>query len=460
MRPLRYPLKNVLTNESVGGDMESPSSTTLQWATDDPDERVTITLDLSLNEYVALASALDAGRDIAYGLESLEIWKIWVRSVNALSFCQQIADCINDPNSPANEAIKNLINDGGRSNPDSPIFTGNDSGLGGEQDRTLAKDVCDLDLIFGFCDQLVTLLNDTIVDMFELVEVASNSVERIAIWTDNVPFLSETIDLAEQLAEETLENYNAYYTDAIHNKFACDLFCMMKDAENCVLMFSEMANYFYGRAGFTPTNIGINVALETLSEGLIGGGSTVYALHGMLCATLQYGSNFLGLDVGGLQRIVQSYLNDPNEDWLTLCDDCPVCVGEIPVNFVETSDCWESPSGEWLDTQGFVSQFNGDGTSTVSIYRNFEPFLHSSAFTIKWGNFSGNQGFFPNFVVYYEDETNSGNLTDYPAGLDPEGITDTVSSANPYPAKNIVRIEIQMTGGASNESEFVIKQVS
>ena len=55
------------------------------WSTSDTDEQVDITLRLSLNEYVALATCVDVGRDIAYGDNSNYLWWLWCRAVNSLS---------------------------------------------------------------------------------------------------------------------------------------------------------------------------------------------------------------------------------------------------------------------------------------------------------------------------------------------------------------------------------------
>jgi len=81
IRVLPFPLKNptVIGGIVGSGENESPFDV-LQWVTSDPDERVTVELQLSLNEYVALASSIDVGRDIAYGTESQYVWWLWTRA--------------------------------------------------------------------------------------------------------------------------------------------------------------------------------------------------------------------------------------------------------------------------------------------------------------------------------------------------------------------------------------------
>jgi len=324
-RKLNYPLNRSLSPSLVGGDLDSPSSMTIVWNLEDNDERQTITLTLSLNELIALASTIDVGRDIAYGEQSLEIWQIWVRSLG-MELCQQIADCLNDPESPAYQAMHDKIAkqmlQGANSDPSTPTYTGADSETGKEADATLTHDECDSDIMFGFATQLVDLMHSTIEDAFEIAEAGSNIVERSAILVQEIPMLAEAVASIDQIAEEVVENYSAYYTEELRDKFRCDLFCMIVENENCLFSFSQLAQYFIGLAGGTVANVAFNVALETLTEGIAGGASTVYFAHALLCSALQYASGFMGLNVPQLQRVVQSYLNDPDSDWITLCEDC------------------------------------------------------------------------------------------------------------------------------------------
>jgi hypothetical protein len=76
---LPYPLKQPVTDITTVG-VETPQAPTVTWVTSDPNKRVTVELELSLNEYVALATSLDVGRDIAYSDESEYIWWLWTRA--------------------------------------------------------------------------------------------------------------------------------------------------------------------------------------------------------------------------------------------------------------------------------------------------------------------------------------------------------------------------------------------
>lgn len=78
-RGLRFPNRHPLSSTSTVDD-DSLQNPQLSWLTDDPAQRVNVVLNLSLDEFVAIASAIDAGRDIAYGEASEAIWWLWTRA--------------------------------------------------------------------------------------------------------------------------------------------------------------------------------------------------------------------------------------------------------------------------------------------------------------------------------------------------------------------------------------------
>lgn len=375
-----------------------------------------------------------------------------------VSLCQEIADCLSDSDSPAYDVLINAIQTGvgggSGSNTQSPVFTGDSSGVGGQQDRTLAKDECDSDLVFGFCTQLVDLLNSTIEDLFQIVEAGSNIAERAGIVVENIPFVNQAIDVADQIAEEGFENYSAYYTETLRNQFRCDLFCMMMDKPDCHLMFSEMANYFIGLGGGSVSNVAVGVALESLAEGLIAGSSTVYAMHAILCTALQYGSDFMGINTGQLQKLCQSFLNDPDSDWTTLCDDCPQCASSGDFNFT-TEQCFEignvdggvnpTSNGVWVDGTGFVSVQTSGGSATIEIYYLIpESTLTSLSMT---ANRQGSQNAYTQAYIRY---ASGGSARVINGDLDSGNLSWSGSEAN------VVGVSFVVYGGNTGTQEYRI----
>jgi len=82
-RPLSYELKHPI---KIGGtDAAGTIRNIVPAFPDDSSRRIYVTLELSLDEYIQLASTVDVGRDIAYGDMSDNIWWLWIRSLYATS---------------------------------------------------------------------------------------------------------------------------------------------------------------------------------------------------------------------------------------------------------------------------------------------------------------------------------------------------------------------------------------
>lgn len=78
-RKLKFPLYYTLAPSDKTDDETLPSPQ-IEWTTEDSNERVNVVLNLSLNEFIAIASAIDVGRDVAYGEDSETVWWIWNRA--------------------------------------------------------------------------------------------------------------------------------------------------------------------------------------------------------------------------------------------------------------------------------------------------------------------------------------------------------------------------------------------
>jgi len=93
-RKLVYPLTYAESLETETPNVPNVGDIVLNWSTTDNDERIPVVLELSLNEYIALASAIDVGMDIAYGANAIYIWWIWIRAMT--NFCETMINCINE----------------------------------------------------------------------------------------------------------------------------------------------------------------------------------------------------------------------------------------------------------------------------------------------------------------------------------------------------------------------------
>jgi len=342
-RDITYYLEHPLTIDGDTPDDGTPNHP-FTWQSEDSDERVTITLDLSLNEYIALSSAIDVGRDIAYGIETNWIWWIWVRSANTMALCAQLIACIEtDPD--VSIALQQFLEENGyapigeQGTPQDPgVYNDNPLLIDGE-----TIEDCDNDNLYGAIVQFIDFINRRIVDVFEIIESETNIIERSQIALEAFP-ITDTLAadsaaaFADQLLEEIAEGYDAAFTEELEEEYGCDLFCLVKDT--CELSFQTFADYFNGRIGATPPDVQFSEYIEWFLTGDFTGSNIVDAAYSLVCAALSYHSSAFGMDIEGLLRTINSALNDPNPDWVTLCDDCV----DFPIPYILTANCWDGTS--------------------------------------------------------------------------------------------------------------------
>lgn len=320
-RKLSFPLQNP---ETVVGDTPDDGTPLIpfSWQTTDSQEKVIVTLELSLDEYVALASAIDVGRDIAYGSDTNLLWWIWTRSINPMSFCARVIECIQSDPDVASALMQFLSENGygtGAGTPEAPsILIDNPPLADGTQIPS-----CDNDNLFGGITQLVDLMHDMLVDAFEGFEAATGRTERIAAVLSAIPIvdvlpIDDLIEFADQLLENLSQDFDAQYTAEIRDEYRCDLFCATKDT--CELDFQTWANYFASRAGATFDNVSITDALDWFLFGTFTGDLVVHAAHAIMCQILAYASDFFDINMSWITKAVTAFMNDPDPDWNVLCE--------------------------------------------------------------------------------------------------------------------------------------------
>lgn len=252
--------------------------------------------------------------------------------------CSAVADCIE--NSPdvadalANVIVNNatvrnaiqqaLANTGygtGQGTPETPSVYNQDGKL---LDGSLITG-CDNDSLFGGITQLVDLMNTMITDIFEQIEASTEGAERWAgileaIPITNVLAIDDLIQFADQLIENIGQSYAGEYTAQLRDEFRCDLFCLVKDT--CELDFQAWADYFMGKLGEAIVENAFGNAISWFIGGNFSNEEIVYAAHALICQVFAYGSRWLGIDMVWFGKVVTAAMNDPDADWVVLCDDC------------------------------------------------------------------------------------------------------------------------------------------
>lgn len=107
-RALVYPLtySAALSSEIAADEPECEGSSAVSFP-DDPNERTLVPFWLSLNEYNTLASAVDVGADIAYGVEAQAVIQLWLRNTGCADMiCEFLKGCTAD----AIQSVEGLAN--------------------------------------------------------------------------------------------------------------------------------------------------------------------------------------------------------------------------------------------------------------------------------------------------------------------------------------------------------------
>lgn len=281
--------------------------------------------------------------------------------------CDDIADCIETDEGVQLAINQHLSNSGygtGAGTYDNPsIYTANPLLADGS-----VITGCDNDNLFGAITQLVDLMDSTLTDAFQQLELLTNYVERTSLLVSGVPAIGllpidEFVEFSNQVIDSLMENYVAQYTETIRDDYRCDLFCLVIDT--CELDFQVFADYFMSRVGAAVSVENLQAAVEWFITGVWTGDDIVHASHAIICTMLAYGSKFFNVDMAWLSRVVTSSMNDPDADWETLCEDCNPEYPELQIGRCE--DAFEAGTLEELSPGHFriSSTFTAGATYAV-----------------------------------------------------------------------------------------------
>jgi len=330
MRPLVYPLKNPLVIEAITeGDGDDCSPSLFSWP-EDSDERVLVPFLLSLNEYNVIANAVEVGRDIAYGDDSIKVLWLWLRNMRCnVSICAMIIDCLlNDTDTQ--EALADLI-------ANNPIVQQSlqqiiDNGTLIIGNPTIGQND-DLDKLFGICTYVTDTAFEAISDFYHIYEESTNQRELGEIIFEAIPVV-ETLPVDEiseyisALEEDVVESFFSQWTTTpitgSRDRIRCALFCAARENGN-ELTLEIIENYFWNRVGFTVSNI-TNVMGEFalfLVTGSWEGQEIVDISFGNFMAAMRQGQKFGTLIFPKFSTLSKLGANNPDGDWMTVCEDCP-----------------------------------------------------------------------------------------------------------------------------------------
>lgn len=386
-RPLRYPLKNPLVTD-VDTGTDAVSVFDLQdWGTDDDTERINIVLNLSLQEYVALASAVDVGRDIAYGSNSEIIWWVWVRALISMNLCDDIAECITTSETVIQALESSIINNGIYA----PVYANEDTTIventfpQSEREITPIQEPpasCDLDILWAGIRELVERLADQAKTVLENITAQADKFQRISEFLDAVPVVGGAADAliknVVDSAQDMLNLFNAYDSINTRDDLACEIFqivcneCRYPTYEE---LYEAIGNNAIG--GMQDLSL-LNVAIALSQFVLASSAAQSVAWHTLIAFelfVLYADSKFLNLYGKNAIGIMTSLGEDvPSSDWQTLCGGC-VSTWCVEFDFSVNDGGFilnpgnPNAGGQYVGGVGWVSTYVNNGTG------NFEHIL-------------------------------------------------------------------------------------
>lgn len=288
-----------------------------------------ILLRVSLDEWTKLLSSVFTGADICYPDESDSVRWSLLRAVECpMDLCQLIADCINDPESPARQAVIDVAT----SDPDVINYNiTNVQGMTTEQIESNVLDKgCDASDIAGAVIAIVNTLDEYITDALQIIELGTNDEERVASVIAGIPVfgalpIDEVIDVAQDLLEDFGENYVAVMTPEWRDEVSERLYCLALEQPDCQLTFALLYEYFQTRA---TSGLDLFATIYDLANFITGGDfinddAILSGMYAILLASLKTGREFFGMDapkIGAITRDAPP--SSAWEDW-TECDPPP-----------------------------------------------------------------------------------------------------------------------------------------
>lgn len=338
---------------------------------EDSDEEITVLFRLSLNQFVVLASAIDAGSDIAYGADGQKVWWLWIASVMCAQFCEEMAQCLLDENPAVVDALSQLIatnpqmaaavaaavaNAGGGT-PGEPLTPEQQAMDTLPENVRDEEDECILDALWGGMLYFVQSGNRVISDFFEVLEVATNTLENMEIVSRAIPaagdYIATAAAFADQIAESLQEGYAGAYTEAYEQSLACDLFCASRDS--CELTPAMIMAVINARLT-APLDIGdFGELMAGVASGTWVGDEIADVMFLIYFGALVYGQQFLStIGIRPLTVIISLGADQLSSDnWTVLCECGEVC--EDVYDFTIDEQGWENANRAASWNAGYVA---------------------------------------------------------------------------------------------------------
>jgi len=394
-RPLSWPLLNplVLTRTTEEDPTEPGSS--FVWP-EDSDERVPVIFNLSLNEFVVLASTIDVGSDVAYGIDAIRVWWLWDRVLRSpMQFCALMINCIlNDEDTrdalrdfiiemiETDDTIQQAIVDLVVYSPDLEELLRYITSQDALSPYTLVSnmlkvDECGLGYLYNQSVTAVDLLNTLSQNTFSNILTGITPLEYAQLFTTIFPLAmnaftaSFAIAAASALVGAIKSAYDAAYTGDFITEIYCGVFCLVKD--DCTLSINELVDFYSERGNFGISSDPFQAfsdVLYMIQNGSVVGEKVVYLVHLLMLTAIRLNTNILGINYGQYALTLTAAGDTEDNGYETDCEDCPAPPGAWFV-FTENPFSGGEPCGIITEqdetTITAVAQLGSDGKYRISL---------------------------------------------------------------------------------------------
>jgi hypothetical protein len=214
--------------------------------------------------------------------------------------------------------------------------------------------------VFAFSLQLVQFINLAIENLFEVLELITNSVEFAQVVLESIPVVTTVANFVDYLQESLAEEYLAEYTQTLENTYACEIMCLIVSQQDCSATWQDLYEYFLQRFGAGLENIDLFDLLNYIGGGGLSGTVFVDAAFAAFCGIMYYGDRWGDITLKGIQNFWGSWSNDSNSDWEILCgSDCGWTL-EQSITSQDIETWWDDTCGI-LETNLLRSTVCGEG---------------------------------------------------------------------------------------------------
>lgn len=280
-----------------------------------------------------------------------------------MDFCQMIIDCIDDEESGVGARIAELVATITEDTLRETAQSYNNVPLAVNFNPT-----CDKDILFGQCTQLVEYLHQQNLEFLRVLEVVTNIAEQVATIIGAISgakgqTVSAVVEWITFVQNSIAENYEAQVTLAYKEECACALFCLAQQ-NSCIIDPAEIYRVWRERLVSAVTIDSLfNETVDFLVAGVWTGTEIADVMFfAQLAFRSQIGQYIEAIAYSDIDIRLAVYSNDPDPDWVILCDECPV-EWTYEQDWLASRDGWEffpvggfgAQVGTWIITEGFIS---------------------------------------------------------------------------------------------------------